>query len=81
MVRFVLIAAVSVRVQLCYSLFSQILKQVGVVSEVWFPHFFSLTMVCVVTLLYLQNKTLPLENTTDVLSTMASVCKVMLETP
>lgn len=38
-------------------------------------------MVCVVTLLYLQNKTLPLENTTDVLSTMASVCKVMLETP
>lgn len=29
----------------------------------------------------LQNKTLPLENTTDCLSTMASVCKVMLETP
>uniref|UniRef100_A0A8C7SR40 CYRIA/CYRIB Rac1 binding domain-containing protein n=1 Tax=Oncorhynchus mykiss TaxID=8022 RepID=A0A8C7SR40_ONCMY len=28
-----------------------------------------------------ENKTLPLENTTDVLSTMASVCKVMLETP
>ncbi|XP_051952440.1 CYFIP-related Rac1 interactor A-like isoform X3 [Xyrauchen texanus] len=27
------------------------------------------------------NKTLPLENTTDCLSTMASVCKVMLETP
>ncbi|RXN06341.1 FAM49A isoform X1 [Labeo rohita] len=29
----------------------------------------------------LKNKTLPLENTTDCLSTMASVCKVMLETP
>ncbi|XP_061890507.1 CYFIP-related Rac1 interactor A-like [Entelurus aequoreus] len=29
----------------------------------------------------LPNKTLPLENTTDCLSTMASVCKVMLETP
>ncbi|XP_005725119.1 protein FAM49A [Pundamilia nyererei] len=28
-----------------------------------------------------ENKTLPLENTTDCLSTMASVCKVMLETP
>uniref|UniRef100_A0A8C3DF70 CYFIP related Rac1 interactor A n=1 Tax=Corvus moneduloides TaxID=1196302 RepID=A0A8C3DF70_CORMO len=28
-----------------------------------------------------QNKTLPIENTTDCLSTMASVCKVMLETP
>lgn len=28
-----------------------------------------------------QNKNLPIENTTDVLSTMASVCKVMLETP
>uniref|UniRef100_A0A3Q3C0U1 Family with sequence similarity 49 member A n=1 Tax=Haplochromis burtoni TaxID=8153 RepID=A0A3Q3C0U1_HAPBU len=30
---------------------------------------------------FVQNKTLPLENTTDCLSTMASVCKVMLETP
>ncbi|CAM2112224.1 unnamed protein product [Caretta caretta] len=29
----------------------------------------------------LKNKTLPIENTTDCLSTMASVCKVMLETP
>ncbi|XP_041924512.1 CYFIP-related Rac1 interactor B [Alosa sapidissima] len=28
-----------------------------------------------------ENKNLPIENTTDVLSTMASVCKVMLETP
>ncbi|XP_013858280.1 protein FAM49A isoform X3 [Austrofundulus limnaeus] len=28
-----------------------------------------------------ENKTLPLDNTTDCLSTMASVCKVMLETP
>uniref|UniRef100_A0A4W3I3P4 Family with sequence similarity 49 member A n=1 Tax=Callorhinchus milii TaxID=7868 RepID=A0A4W3I3P4_CALMI len=28
-----------------------------------------------------ENKTLPIENTTDCLSTMASVCKVMLETP
>ncbi|XP_018429213.1 PREDICTED: protein FAM49A isoform X1 [Nanorana parkeri] len=28
-----------------------------------------------------DNKTLPIENTTDCLSTMASVCKVMLETP
>lgn len=28
-----------------------------------------------------QNKNLPIENTTDVLSTMATVCKVMLETP
>ncbi|XP_040017159.2 CYFIP-related Rac1 interactor A isoform X3 [Gasterosteus aculeatus] len=28
-----------------------------------------------------ENKSLPLENTTDCLSTMASVCKVMLETP
>ncbi|KAG5841846.1 hypothetical protein ANANG_G00171310 [Anguilla anguilla] len=28
-----------------------------------------------------ENKDLPLENTTDCLSTMASVCKVMLETP
>lgn len=27
-----------------------------------------------------QNKNLPIENTTDCLSTMASVCKVMLET-
>lgn len=29
----------------------------------------------------LQNKNLPIENTTDCLSTMASVCRVMLETP
>lgn len=28
-----------------------------------------------------ENKTLPIENTTDCLSTMTSVCKVMLETP
>ncbi|XP_069076844.1 CYFIP-related Rac1 interactor B isoform X1 [Pleurodeles waltl] len=28
-----------------------------------------------------ENKNLPIENTTDCLSTMASVCKVMLETP
>lgn len=28
-----------------------------------------------------QNKNLPIENTTDCLSTMATVCKVMLETP
>uniref|UniRef100_A0AAY4BNI1 CYRIA/CYRIB Rac1 binding domain-containing protein n=1 Tax=Denticeps clupeoides TaxID=299321 RepID=A0AAY4BNI1_9TELE len=28
-----------------------------------------------------ENKNLPIENTTDVLSTMASVCKVMLENP
>ncbi|KAJ6653764.1 hypothetical protein lerEdw1_008736 [Lerista edwardsae] len=28
-----------------------------------------------------ENKTLPIENTTDCLSTMASICKVMLETP
>ncbi|KAJ8389190.1 hypothetical protein AAFF_G00122100 [Aldrovandia affinis] len=28
-----------------------------------------------------ENKNLPLENTTDCLSTMASVCRVMLETP
>uniref|UniRef100_A0A8C1PCM0 Protein FAM49B-like n=1 Tax=Cyprinus carpio TaxID=7962 RepID=A0A8C1PCM0_CYPCA len=28
-----------------------------------------------------ENKNLPIENTTDVLSTMATVCKVMLETP
>uniref|UniRef100_A0A8C4N891 Family with sequence similarity 49 member A, like n=1 Tax=Eptatretus burgeri TaxID=7764 RepID=A0A8C4N891_EPTBU len=28
-----------------------------------------------------ENKTLPIENTTDCLSTMAGVCKVMLETP
>uniref|UniRef100_H3AI63 CYFIP related Rac1 interactor B n=1 Tax=Latimeria chalumnae TaxID=7897 RepID=H3AI63_LATCH len=28
-----------------------------------------------------ENKSLPIENTTDCLSTMASVCKVMLETP
>lgn len=31
--------------------------------------------------LLLQNKNLPIENTTDCLSTMATVCKVMLETP
>lgn len=31
--------------------------------------------------LFLQNKNLPIENTTDCLSTMATVCKVMLETP
>lgn len=31
--------------------------------------------------LFTQNKNLPIENTTDCLSTMASVCKVMLETP
>lgn len=30
---------------------------------------------------FLQNKNLPIENTTDCLSTMATVCKVMLETP
>lgn len=36
-----------------------------------------LSCVCVLP----QNKNLPIENTTDVLSTMASVCKVMLETP
>lgn len=29
----------------------------------------------------LQNKTLPIEDTTDCLSTMACVCRVMLETP
>lgn len=29
----------------------------------------------------LQHKNLPIENTTDCLSTMAMVCKVMLETP
>ncbi|PKU31118.1 protein fam49b isoform x1 [Limosa lapponica baueri] len=29
----------------------------------------------------LKNKNLPIENTTDCLSTMASVCRVMLETP
>lgn len=28
-----------------------------------------------------QNKTLPIEDTTDCLSTMACVCRVMLETP
>uniref|UniRef100_A0A2I3FQV0 CYFIP related Rac1 interactor B n=1 Tax=Nomascus leucogenys TaxID=61853 RepID=A0A2I3FQV0_NOMLE len=28
-----------------------------------------------------ENKNLPIENTTDCLSTMASVCRVMLETP
>uniref|UniRef100_A0A8C9S3Z6 CYFIP related Rac1 interactor B n=1 Tax=Scleropages formosus TaxID=113540 RepID=A0A8C9S3Z6_SCLFO len=28
-----------------------------------------------------ENKNLPIENTTDCLSTMASICKVMLETP
>lgn len=28
-----------------------------------------------------QNTNIPTENTTDCLSTMASVCKVMLETP
>ncbi|XP_048866938.1 CYFIP-related Rac1 interactor B isoform X1 [Brienomyrus brachyistius] len=28
-----------------------------------------------------ENKNLPIENTTDCLSTMASVCKIMLETP
>lgn len=32
-------------------------------------------------LLPLQNKTLPIEDTTDCLSTMACVCRVMLETP
>nr|XP_020515307.2 protein FAM49B-like [Labrus bergylta] len=32
-------------------------------------------------LLLLQNPDLPTENTTDCLSTMASVCKVMLDTP
>lgn len=31
--------------------------------------------------MHLQNKNLPIENTTDCLSTMASVCRVMLETP
>lgn len=29
----------------------------------------------------LQNKSLPLEKTTDCLSTMANVCRIMLETP
>lgn len=30
---------------------------------------------------FFQNKTLPIEDTTDCLSTMACVCRVMLETP
>ena len=35
----------------------------------------------VLLLAVLQNKDLPIENTTDCLSTMASICRVMIENP
>lgn len=39
------------------------------------------TLIAFYPTFFFQNKNLPIENTTDCLSTMATVCKVMLETP
>ena len=57
-----------------------ILTCVYIQNELWRD--WSMTEIIVfVCFLTFKNKTLPIENTTDCLSTMASVCKVMLETP
>ncbi len=42
-----------------------------VVTYTWIIDFF----------FFFQNKDLPLENTTDCLSTMARICRVMIENP
>lgn len=50
------------------------LKKSSLVCQISHSHCFHPTF-------FFQNKNLPIENTTDCLSTMATVCKVMLETP
>lgn len=45
------------------------------------PNGFFVDLNETIVLVFVQNPDVPIENTTDCLSTMASVCKVMLETP